>query len=242
MEEEIGNESSVNIDDLNEDQMRMMLRMLNQSHSIESYFKWDNGLVHKLGVLKIKDQKNPSLPIVRSDGMILFENCDFDDFTMVFPGARVDNRCRFRSWKGFEVDKGDNHHLFPYGIDCRVPLTLWDVPDEEKADVEFFKYSWNNYLILPSNGNRFFPKQELHPEMRSVSSGFQHLYYAACNTESMCGHFEEIWIFKLRSELPEVFIELCQSLTEEHLRRCLGLAGIGRGEYETYIRVKSTIF
>lgn len=221
-------EVNVDVNNLNIEQLRFIVDTM----GIDSYFKWDrveNGLIHKLGVKRVKNEINPSLPIIRSESMIIFENCVFDDFSAYkISGARFSN-CEFKTWKGYkdlEMKKGDFELV---GHD--LPMTLWD------SDGQFdYGYSSRRRCILPSTGTEFV-KCELDPRIKDLMYAL-HKSFLGAETDARLIHlYEKLWLMEIQAKCPEAFNDFMDSLIVSHFHRALDLIEMSEEDYKLYRKV-----
>ena len=216
-------------DELNIDQLRFMMEVCDPS----LYFEWDpveNGLVHKLGVKKIKNKINPILPIIRCESMLIYEDCVFDDFSPFgISGARF-NKCTFKSFKGFDQSFKDNYSLQSQ----TMPKTLWDSGGD-------FHYNWDSKgCIMPSTGT-VFTNTELDPRISNKMYPLLKAFEGTRENDKIFRMCEQIWLMELKDSFPEVFIELMESLTSAHLDRALELIVMEEKNYQLYRRVNEKI-
>lgn len=220
---------------LSREQLMFMVQTID---GVQAYFNWDyenDGLIHKLGVRRFKNATNPSLPILRSDGIIVFEECVFDDFTRCnVKGVRFSD-CVFKSWEGYKLDPdGSSTNL--YGN--KMPKHLWD------SAGNYYYPNWESQLLLPSTGSLFVKHEidaRINNHMHAFYRGIQDMISPE-GDEKMCRMFEKIWLMKLKQDMPEILNEFMDSLNSKHLTRALELLEISSEDYALYRKVNEKIF
>lgn len=225
MEEEEVKKIPIPFDNLNLDQLRFMMEVCDPS----LYFEWDakeNGLVHKLGVKKISNKINPVLPIVRSESMLIYEDCVFDDFSPCsVKGARF-NSCRFKSFAGFEDHFKDYYPLSGHDM----PKTLWD------SDGKYW-FGWDaKGCLMPSTGSEFL-NIELDPRISNQMYPMLKAFAGKKENDKQFRMMEQIWLIEIKDRFPDLFIELIESMTDAHQYRALELVEMSHEDYNLFRRV-----
>lgn len=211
-------------------ELEFMLRVMIKSGGLNSYFKWENGLVHKLGVVNYKNETNPRVPVVRTEGVVTFTECVFDSFEEVHPSSNF-RACTFKSFRGFHRH-ASTYSKYSGNI---LPKTLWDLEYEDKFDSP---YVWNeSTVILPSTGKKW-PDADLDPrlydntQMRDLHSNFSRFP----PTSSMIPLYEKIWLELLMEKEMPLFAELYLSMTDEHRKRIVDTLKMSSEDIELNIR------
>ena len=202
-----------------------------QTVDFGSYFAWDDGLVHKLGVREFSGETNPTAPVVRCESMIIFRSCTFDSFLSV---PKLDNirisDCTFLDMEGYNDGWRDSIYS------TNLPSFLWGAGF--KNDWASLRFSGHKF-VLPSTGTRFISSLELIPE---IDQAFHKLYQCAVyetsdlvnedTAKEVTEGFEMIWLKKLRMDFPDLFFaEVCKLLPHRR-KRVLEMAGISEDNFD----------
>lgn len=203
-----------------------------------SYEEENGGLIHKLGVSTITGKCNPTVPVAKSDSMILFEKCTFDSFEHIpkIDGDVRFSECRILGWEGYENKYGDLVYS------CSLPKVFWGFESSEKIPYNL------GYCFLPSNGKMFLSSLSVDSRLGSTYSRIESLAKTmtqdsdnAKTADAITMDFERIWMTQLFHELPDVFSELMDGLSDKWQKRALKLAGISKDEYDLITRGRELI-
>jgi hypothetical protein len=223
------------ISKMKRDELEFMLRVMSRSGSLNSYFRWEEGLVHKLGVVNYKNETNPRVPVVRSEGIMTFTECVFDSFEEVHASSNF-RGCTFKSFRGFHRHSS----TFSKYSGNILPKTLWDLEYEGKFNSP---YLWDeSTVILPSTGTKW-PDVELDKrlsgniQMRDLHSNF----FKFPPSLSMIPSYEKIWLELLMELEMPLFAELYLGMIGEHQKRVGDILKMSGEDIELHVRAAEII-
>ena len=232
MEEERKSNDHINSEDIkrmSREELEFILYVMLETQGLKSYFSWENGLVHRLGVIKYEDVDNPSVPVVRTEGIINFQRCLFDSFESA-PLYGTFRQCRFRSYQGF----GPHENGFSKYSENILPMILWD-----SDGIEDYGYTWNSSrILLPSTGLEW-RGVDLHPGLndnrvlRNLHISFGDMMLVSPKFLRSC---ERIWLEILLETEIELFGELYDEVIEEHRQRIIEILDVSESDLGLKIR------
>jgi hypothetical protein len=235
MEEERKSPDHINSEDIKKmsrEELEFILYVMLETQGLKSYFSWENGLVHRLGVIKYEDVDNPSVPVVRTEGIINFQRCLFDSFESA-PLYGTFRQCRFRSYRGFAPHERGGFSKYSENI---LPMVLWD-----SEGVEDYGYTWNtSRILLPSTGLEW-RGVDLHPGLndnrvlRNLHISFGDMMLVSPKVLRSC---ERIWLEILLETEIDLFGELYDEVIEEHRQRIL--ESLDTSESDILLRIRSS--
>lgn len=218
------------ISTMRREELEFMLKVMTKSGSLNSYFAYENGLIHRLGVIRFDNETNPVVPLIRTEAIINFTQCEFDSFELV-PMIASFHKCKFKSFHGFHRHASS---FSKYSSNI-LPKTLWDL--EYDGDFES-PYIWNeSSVLMPSTGSKW-PSVDLdrrlneNPQMRDLHSSFNRF----SSSPTLILGFEKIWLRLMIETEMDLFAELYHDVIDEHRQRIIGILGVSESDLDLKIR------